>query len=389
MVDHVFPEDQGTGASQGDWDDAANFAQLSDAVGNTDYVVRGLGLNNPDYTNLTIDVGQGVAAVSQASATANNTTESRDGVSFVAEADARTGVGLSDNATNHVYLDVDLSADDTISIVVNTTGSKPAEPSLKLGEVDTSNNTVTEVNRRRKLGDAEAQSLVVNGNVDLGTNAINTVENIWGSGSGWATLRTNGQPWRVRDTTNGQDVAVFREGGNVFMPNGGVTVSSVEPSSSSDLIINSNGGATGVRVRDSTNSQYIADFKEGGAFEVPNGPVQVADGNRVENSSNASNSREMKDHTGIADTGTAQLLSTASETGKVLVVDRTNGSSAEFFIDGVNNAVDAKLNDPDAAFSTTAGNAGTTNVYYNGTTTQFEIENQTGASADYSVHLLS
>jgi len=69
-------------------------------------------------------------------------------------------------------------------------------------------------------------------------------------------------------------------------------------------------------------------------------------------------------------------------------VNRTSGASAEFFIDGVNGNTHL-VNDPDSAFSATEGNAGTTNVYWDGTNARFEIENQTGSSSDYSVHLLA
>lgn len=48
---------------------------------------------------------------------------------------------------NHVYVDVDLTSDDTINITVNTTGTQPAQPSLKIAEVDTSADTKTEWNR--------------------------------------------------------------------------------------------------------------------------------------------------------------------------------------------------------------------------------------------------
>lgn len=119
-----------------------------------------------------------------------------------------------------------------------------------------------------------------------------------------------------------------------------------------------------------------------------NGSMQLPNGNRVENSSTTANSREMITHDSVGDTNSVQLLSVATDTGKVLVVDRSNGSSAEFTLDAVNNTV-TKVTDPDTAFSTTSGNSGTTNVYYNSTNSQFELENQTGGTASYSVHLLA
>lgn len=117
------------------------------------------------------------------------------------------------------------------------------------------------------------------------------------------------------------------------------------------------------------------------------GNLDVTDGNRVRNEAAAGNSREMKVHS-LADLGKAQLLSVASDTGKALVVNRTSGETGEFALDGVNNSA-SLLSDALGGFSTTEGNAGTTNVYWDTTNARFEIENQTTAAADYSVHLLS
>ena len=146
MADHVFPEDAGTGASEGDYDDAANFASLAHATGLKDYVVQGLNFTLNAATP-SLDISKGKAVVTDNAAQGNQSTETRDGVAFVAEMDARTGIGLTDGDVNHVFLQVDLSSDDTINIIVNTTGSSPSEPFVKLGTVDTSGDTVSEINR--------------------------------------------------------------------------------------------------------------------------------------------------------------------------------------------------------------------------------------------------
>jgi len=64
---------------------------------------------------------------------------------------------------------------------------------------------------------------IPNGDLDLGENNINSVNNIEGHSSAFSNLNTNGQPWRVRDTTNSQDIAKFNEGGNVKIPNGNLS----------------------------------------------------------------------------------------------------------------------------------------------------------------------
>jgi hypothetical protein len=151
MTDFVFPEDTGTGAGQGDDNDAANFGAAYDGIGLTDFVVKGMGFTLNAGTP-SLDLGSGKAVVSDSSATATQSGETRDeGVAFVVELDARTGISLTNSAVNHVFLQVDLSSDDTVNIVVNTTNSAPSEPQVKLGTVDTSNDTTTEVNRDTPL----------------------------------------------------------------------------------------------------------------------------------------------------------------------------------------------------------------------------------------------
>lgn len=161
MSDNVFPEDSGTGgyaAGNGDYDEAANFASLADAVGLTDYVVEGLNFTLNASTP-SLDVSQGKAVVSQASTTGAKSGDTRDnGVAFVAELDARSGLSLTDSDINHVFLSVDLSSPDTINIIINTTNSAPADPYVKLGTVDTTNDTTTELNRLIPIALADLQS---------------------------------------------------------------------------------------------------------------------------------------------------------------------------------------------------------------------------------------
>lgn len=158
MADFVFPEDGGTGATDGDFNDAANFGSLAQATGLKDYVVQGLNFTLNAGTP-SLDISEGKAVVTANSVTANQSGETRDGIAFVADMDARTGIGLTDGDVNHVFLQVDLSTDDTINIIVNTTNSAPAQPYVKLGTVDTTNDTTTELNRDIPISLGELESL--------------------------------------------------------------------------------------------------------------------------------------------------------------------------------------------------------------------------------------
>jgi len=183
MADHVFPEDSGTGAAEGDYDDAANFASLAQAIGLTDYVVQGLNFTLNAGTP-SLDISKGKAVVTQSQATSSQSAETRDGVAFVAEMDARTGLSLTDGDVNHVFLSVDLSSDDTINVVINTTDSAPAEPYVKLGTVDTSADTTTELNKGTPI---EADTL--RGNNGTAGQVLKTD----GSSTSWASVSAGGK----------------------------------------------------------------------------------------------------------------------------------------------------------------------------------------------------
>jgi L-ascorbate metabolism protein UlaG (beta-lactamase superfamily) len=138
--DHVYPEDQGTNsnlsvAGEGDNADAANFASVYEAIGNTDFVVRGLGLQN--VSGGTFDITAGKAVVSDVSADAARNAEVRDQhVSYVVEVSSKTGLSYTTGDVNYVFLDILLTDDDALKIVTNTTDSQPAQPSLKIAEID-------------------------------------------------------------------------------------------------------------------------------------------------------------------------------------------------------------------------------------------------------------
>jgi hypothetical protein len=149
MTNKVFPQDNGTGhypAGEGDYDHAAYFASAFNAVGFSDFVKSGLELT-PNFTTPSVNVSAGKAVIS-APSTSTSTGEAITAVSYIVEFDGTTGVALVDNTVNHVFLELDPDTPDTINVVVNQDGSSPlGGPSLKIGEVDTTANTTTQVNR--------------------------------------------------------------------------------------------------------------------------------------------------------------------------------------------------------------------------------------------------
>jgi len=143
--DHVFPEDTGTGASRGDNADAANFGAFAQHELLSDYKASGLSIQNVDYQSLTFDLTAGKAFVKDTSAATAQSGDTRDqGVVYEVEVASRTAVNLTDATTNEVFIDVDLTTDDSVSITVLTDGTTPSAPFLKIAEIDTSVDTLDE-----------------------------------------------------------------------------------------------------------------------------------------------------------------------------------------------------------------------------------------------------
>lgn len=80
----------------------------------------------------------------------------------------------------------------------------------------------------------------------------------------------------------------------------------------------------------------------------------------------------------LADGGTT-ALSASDDTNGIVFVRTGNAAHAEISTRGGIEAVQI-MSDPNSSFSTTQGNSGTYNVYYNSTAGRYELENQTGGS---------
>lgn len=154
MVDHTFPQND-------DPNDAENFGEWGGRQNISDYVEYGLNFQNVDYGNLVFDVTEGKCYTLAPDAAAATTGELRHRIDYGIHLDARGGKTLTDNAVNYVFVKPNVATDDAPEIVVNTTGTPPTDASLKIGELDTNNNTATELNRRPDvtLGDADIERL--------------------------------------------------------------------------------------------------------------------------------------------------------------------------------------------------------------------------------------
>jgi len=271
--DFVFPEDEGTGATDGDFADAANFAALANQLGS--FVDTGLSAT-VDFTVPSVDISAGKAFVTDTAANAAQSAETRDqGVSFVVEADARTGLSLTDNDLNHVYLDVDLTADDSISYTINTTGTAPADPSLKVAEIDTSVEEVDDTVNRGAVDIEDLQQIL-----DLNDNLQSQYLDI--SGESVTDLEPGVYPFDSADIATGaigSDELGDDSVGNTQLSNDSVGSSQVQTDSignsevdnagnfTFDNEVSLDGGATGLPSptadQDAARKAYVDAIEQG------------------------------------------------------------------------------------------------------------------------------
>ena len=138
MTELTFPQ-------HGDLPDAAHWA-FGGGTPPTSCIVSGLGLT-PDYGVPEVDVAGGKAVIDRGTMdTAHpdiDPPESLQDSVAVVQVEAQT-VALDDGATNHLWLQANVSSDDSPQVVANTTGNAPTTASIKIGEVDTSNDTTSE-----------------------------------------------------------------------------------------------------------------------------------------------------------------------------------------------------------------------------------------------------
>lgn len=132
----------------GDFNAAENIGALAGDI-QREGIVSGLGLSGFDASVPEIDVAAGKTVHLIDSQTAEATiddgttvSEQRNQVQLISHVDPQT-VGLTDNVINELYLTPQPAVDDSPNIVATTTGD-PTPDALKIGEVDTTTDTVSE-----------------------------------------------------------------------------------------------------------------------------------------------------------------------------------------------------------------------------------------------------
>jgi len=132
----------------GDFNAAENIGSLAGDI-QREGIVSGLGLSafDPSVPEIDVAAGKTVHVIDSQTAEATlddgtTVSEQRDQVQLISHVDPQT-VGLTDNAINELYLTPQPAVDDSPNVVATTTGA-PTVNALKIGEADTTNNTVSE-----------------------------------------------------------------------------------------------------------------------------------------------------------------------------------------------------------------------------------------------------
>jgi hypothetical protein len=137
--------------------------------------------------------------------------------------------------TGNVTIDTSSGSHTDLTDVTANDHHEPFEPVDYTPETDTHN----------RYTDSEAVSAIettpLSSNLDLGDNNLNRVSSIDSTNDSDAYIRTKGggsDLWRFYDEANGQNIAEFREGGDVAIPNGGVVMGNfkVEQNSSTNSL---------------------------------------------------------------------------------------------------------------------------------------------------------
>jgi hypothetical protein len=129
----------------GDARDAAFFASYGGAAVPVSGIVDGFDITSPDFTNLTVDVTRGKAVILSESKTTVSKridpNKTLDDAAHVVQFTGTTDITISNSTVNELFVDPRLNEVNDPRIVVNPTTTTEK---LKIGEVDTTNNTVSE-----------------------------------------------------------------------------------------------------------------------------------------------------------------------------------------------------------------------------------------------------
>jgi len=146
----VWPQDEGSNtALSGSHDkDSAGYIGLLAKLNNSKYIIDGT-LQFSNIGNDTATLGTGVAVlpvsnvkVQSGAQNSYDTTLPEPSLTVACVTQSHT-LNLDSNAVNNVYLTYDQSVQDTINVVYGSNVSTPSYPYIKIGSIDTNDDTVS------------------------------------------------------------------------------------------------------------------------------------------------------------------------------------------------------------------------------------------------------
>lgn len=135
-----------------------------------------------------------------------------------------------------------------------------------------------------------------------------------------------------------------------------------------------------LRVADTGLGANVLIANSSGSVDFPSGDLQSGDSNSA---------LELDERTSVTDTDAVALSRDSAAQGYAMIQDVTNNVSTMVYLGGSTNSVEI-IHDSGSGnnFTTTEGNDGTTNVYWDSTNSRYELNNETGGSATYAVEIL-
>lgn len=280
---HTFPQ-------TGDNDDAENFAQMIGQHHLADYVETGMNFT-VDYTVPEVTISTGLCFIRLSSDTSSSTGETRLSPNHAVQVEQDT-IALADSATNHIFVEPDFQTDDNASYASYTNTANAAANALKIGEVETANNTSSTTNRSPDatfwnvdvdgelvINDRSEISFGTDEHVSTGYNVVND----WleftheASGDDILRLRSDGSHdvWipngKLTVDAGGDGTALDVKGGDVT----GIDDIRFTPGSNANIYLPDSDNAR-IDIIDpfNNNNSFIA-FPEGGPVKIPDYDFQV------------------------------------------------------------------------------------------------------------------
>lgn len=191
--DHTWPQDKGQGLDESDRDDAASVAQAVFDPALKDVVVKGLEFEN--LGNGSFDVTFGVAKLyvpTMWTRDRGSGEENRDECLITQQVAPRENISYDGSGVTHVFLDVELSQNNTVNIIPNDGSTTPSAPGMKIGEIDEASNTADPVNRKRsvELGAATVEELSILSPPSESEDAARFADLVAAEDSGGSTIQS-------------------------------------------------------------------------------------------------------------------------------------------------------------------------------------------------------